>query len=93
LFSVTPLTQKGGASAWAASKIGAAKRRPRFPWHAAGKTGRIASSLIIAHAAALLEPLLFLPAIAVVFRAIASARRQRNDARPTHPTTHPTENS
>jgi hypothetical protein len=75
----------------AASRRG--ERRPRFFWQAAGKTDRIASSLVIAHAAGMLEPLLFLPAIAVVVRAIATARRQRNDARPTHLTTNPTENA
>jgi hypothetical protein len=69
------------------------ERRPRFVRQAAGKTDRIASSLIIAHAAGLLEPLLFVPAIAVVVRAIATARRERNDARLTHLTTNPTENA
>jgi hypothetical protein len=75
----------------AASRRG--ERRPRFHWPASGKTDHIAASLIIAHMAGLLEPLLFLPAIAVVVRAIATARRERNDATRTHLTTNPTENS
>jgi hypothetical protein len=55
----------------------------------AGKTGSIVSSLVIAHAAGPLEALVFLPAFALVIRAIATAGRERDDATPTHPTEDP----
>ncbi|HWT22655.1 MAG TPA: hypothetical protein VN213_04040 [Solirubrobacteraceae bacterium] len=47
------------------------------------------SSVVIAHAAGPLGALVFLPAFALVIRAIATAGRGRDDATPTHRTGDP----